>query len=68
VDVCRVVAGRTSKLHVKELEDAGLWNRMNTGWEINDYLKYNPSAEKIKAERKAAAERQARSREGRVTA
>jgi hypothetical protein len=62
VDVCRVVAGKATRRHIVELEDAGLWNPTPDGWAINDYLRYNPSAEKIKAERQAAAERQGRSR------
>jgi hypothetical protein len=46
-----------------ELVDTGLWHEAVGGWMIHDFLDYNPSAEKIRAERKAAAERMARSRE-----
>lgn len=46
------------------LVDAGLWHRARGGWNIHDYLDYNPSREAVEKERKAAAERQRRSREG----
>lgn len=42
---------------------AGLWNRTRGGWQIHDYLDYNPSAEQVKQERKQAAERQRRRRD-----
>lgn len=42
---------------VLELVDAGLWDEVEEGWEIHDYLRYNPSKEKVVAEREAAAER-----------
>lgn len=36
---------------------AGLWDEAPGGYRIHDYLAYNPSKEKVLAERKAAAER-----------
>jgi hypothetical protein len=45
------------------LEGAGLWKRQGNGFEINDYLDFNPTAAKVKAKRAAAAERQARWRD-----
>lgn len=45
------------------LVDAGLWHRTRGGWNMHDYLDYNPSREAVEKERKAAAERQRRSRE-----
>lgn len=40
-----------------------LWHRARGGWQIHDYLDYNPSREAVENERKAAAERQKRRRE-----
>ena len=45
------------------LVDAGLWHRARGGWNIHDYLDYNPSREAVEKERKAAAERQRRRRD-----
>ena len=42
---------------------ATLWRRMRGGWQMPDYLDYNPSAEQVKQERKNAAERQRRRRD-----
>lgn len=36
---------------IKEMVDAGLWEAMVGGWEVHDFLRYNPSAEQIKARR-----------------
>lgn len=54
--VCGILA-RSNKRHISELEDAGLWHRNGAGWQINDYLDYNPSAQQVKAEREQARER-----------
>lgn len=54
--VCRTRAG-ASKASLAELEAAGLWERQENGWNIRDYLHYNPSAEQVKEERMRAAER-----------
>ncbi|MES9522414.1 hypothetical protein [Streptomyces capoamus] len=53
---------RGVKATAKALEDAGLWDRIEDGWEIHDYLDYNPSREQVIAERKKNAERQERFR------
>lgn|SRR5215472_1303655 len=45
------------------LVEARLWNRARGGWNIHDYLDYNPSREAVEKERKAAAERQRRRRD-----
>ena len=50
------------KRYVEELRTARLWNVVNRGYEINDYLDYNPSAEEVKLERKRNADRQRRFR------
>jgi hypothetical protein len=43
-----------------KLVAAKLWRRTRGGWQIHDYLDYNPSREAVDNERKAAAERQKR--------
>lgn len=48
---------------VTALLQVGLWETCDGGYRIHDYHEYQPSAEKIRAERKANAERQARFRE-----
>ena len=57
-----IIAGARQK-HVDELVAGGLWNVTDKGLEVNDYLAYNPPAEKVKVERSRAAERQARWRD-----
>ncbi|MGW6531410.1 hypothetical protein [Streptomyces venezuelae] len=49
---------RGLKAAAKELEEAQLWDRVSDGWQIHDYLEYNPDRAKIKAERQANAARQ----------
>lgn len=53
---------RGMKATAKALEDAGLWDRVEGGWIVHDYLDYNPSREQVLAERKKNAERQERHR------
>lgn len=48
--------------HAKDLVSVGLWSSTATGWEVNDYLDYNPSREKVQAERDAARLRKERQR------
>lgn len=45
-----------AKRRTVELEQAGLWIAGEDGWQINDYLDYNPSAEEVRAKREARAE------------
>lgn len=40
-----------------------LWTRVSGGWQMHDYLTYNPSKQQVQADRHAAAERQKRARE-----
>lgn len=42
---------------VARLMQAGLWTETETGYQIRDYLDYNPSAEQVKARRAATADR-----------
>lgn len=37
--------------YITELESAGLWDAVDDGWWIHDFLVYNPSAEDLKAKR-----------------
>jgi hypothetical protein len=53
---------RGIKATAKQLEEAGVWDRTEDGWEIHDYLDYNPSREQVLIERKKNAERQERFR------
>ena len=43
----------------QELVSAGLWTRCENGYQIHDYLEYNPSAEEVKQQRADNARRQA---------
>lgn len=53
---------RNVKATAQQLADAGVWDRTDSGWEIHDYLDYNPSRDQVLAERKKNAERQERFR------
>ncbi len=48
---------------VADLLDVGLWRRVDNGYVMHDFLDYNPTAERVREEREAAAERQRRARE-----
>jgi hypothetical protein len=50
----------------ERLVEVGLWERCRDGFRIHDYLEYQPSAEKVRADRKAAQERMQRVRSGEV--
>jgi protein gp37 len=59
--VCALTAA--TKKHVAELVDAGLWLKRDGGaFEVKDFLEYNPTAEKVKADRDAARVRMSRRR------
>jgi cytoskeletal protein RodZ len=49
---------RGVKAAAKELEDAHLWDRVEGGWQIHDYLEYNPDRARVQADREANAARQ----------
>lgn len=49
---------RGIKAAARELEAARLWDRVNDGWEIHDYLIYQRDRDQVKAERAANAARQ----------
>ncbi|MGW5711641.1 hypothetical protein [Streptomyces olivaceus] len=61
-ELALVTRVRGVKATAKQLEDAGLWDRTDDGWQIHDYLDYNPSREQVLLERKKNAERQERFR------
>ena len=64
------VAPRTMKRpekFVKELVERGLWITTDDGWQIHDYLDYQPSKEQVNAERQKKTERQKRWREKKKT-
>ena len=48
-----------------ELVAAGLWRRVKGGYRFHDWAEYNPTAESVKTERKAARERMRKVRENR---
>lgn len=54
---------RGTKTVAKELEDARLWDRIEGGWDIHDYLEYNPDRARVQADRDANAARQKAFRE-----
>src|SRR5690606_24591325 len=47
-----------------KLVDAGLWYEAEGGFQIHDYLEYQPSSEKVKADREAARLRMEAARAG----
>lgn len=49
--------------YARELVQAGLWVVAEDGYRVHDYLKYNRSADQVKAEREANTERQRRHRD-----
>ncbi len=51
---------RRPRLCVDQLVQAGLWEDAKDGWQIHDYLEYQPSAEKVQQEREAKRKRQAK--------
>lgn len=54
---------RGVKSAAKELEEARLWDRVEGGWQIHDYLEYNPDRARVQADRGANAARQKAFRE-----
>ena len=49
-------AGSSPEL-LQKLVDCSLWERVNGGYQIHDYLDYNPTAASVRAEREAAKTR-----------
>jgi hypothetical protein len=61
----RLVADvRAARKRAEELVNCGLWEEVSgVGWRIHDYHEYNPTAEQVRADRKAKSARQQRWRE-----
>ncbi len=57
-NVTRIARVRSTKATAKELEGRGLWERVDGGWQIHDYLDYNPTRAAVQAERGRNAARQ----------
>lgn len=58
VKVLQILLGFQARKQIAELVDAGLWVPADGGgFRIKNYLEFNPDAETVKAERKAARER-----------
>lgn len=57
VDFARTSRAASAVDWPSRLVAAGLWDRVDGGFAIHDYLSYNPSKEKVLAERHANAER-----------
>lgn len=58
-----IAASYGTREWARRLVEAGLWEVADGGYRMPDYLDYNPSREKVLAERQAKAERQQRWRE-----
>jgi len=61
-DLDEMQHGRRLAKHVESLVKAGLWEPVRDGWQLHDFLDYNPSHAQLEAERAANRERQARAR------
>jgi hypothetical protein len=59
----KLPGGRERGQVTQALVDAGLWRRVGDGWEINDWLEYNPSREEVVDRRRRDSERKARGRQ-----
>lgn len=54
---------RGTKKNITELVERGVWEEVDGGWEIHDYLDYNFSADQAERQRAKNRERQQRKRE-----
>lgn len=57
-----VVATLDGKTVTRQLEAAGLWERVEGGWQFHDWTSRQPTREQVETERKAAKERMRRHR------
>lgn len=55
-----------TRAEIARLVELGWWRKVEGGYTMHDFLDYNPSAEQVRAERSAAAERQRLARERRA--
>ncbi len=58
-----LAAAYGSPEYTRKLVDAGLWEAVDGGYRVVDYLTLNPTGEKVRERRKAEADRKARWRE-----
>jgi len=61
-DIADMEQGTRLRKHVDALVNADLWEVVEGGWMVHDFLHYNPSHEQANAKRANDRERQARSR------
>lgn len=59
-DLDEMPAVRQVEKRIVELVAARLWEPVDGGWVVHDYLEYNPSRAKVQADRAALRERQRR--------
>lgn len=64
-DLTYVSDVRRPRKCVAELVGSGLWEEIENGWLVHDFLDYNPSAAQVSAQRKLKTARQQRWRAGR---
>lgn len=51
----RAPSGAKLRACIRELVDRGLWRETENGWEVHDFLDWNPSGEQVRAKREARA-------------
>jgi hypothetical protein len=61
-DMVGRLAPRVRGSHVQELINADLWSPVTGGWQIHDYLEYNPSRAEVMERREAERKRKAKQR------
>lgn len=62
-DIQDMQHGPRLRKYIPELVAAGLWEVVPGGWQIHDYLHYNPSHERLELERAASRDRQMKRRQ-----
>ena len=55
---------KTAEYIVRRLVEVGMWEPVDGGYNLHDYLDFNPSRERVLAERQAAKDRRDRRRSG----
>lgn len=55
-DMPKAPTGKKLAAAIAELVEAGCWDEVEGGWEVHDYLDWNPTADEVKAKREARAE------------
>ncbi len=61
-DIDEMQHGKRLRRRISELVGADLWEEVDGGWLIHDFLDYNPSHAQLESEREANRERQRRNR------